>query len=249
MNCIIVEDEHRAVKHLEHQLQLSGHDVHVLSRMDSVDHTVAWLKNNQADLIFLDIELADGLSFEIFDHVEVRTPVVFTTSYNQYVTRAFDVNSISYLLKPVKLEQLKATLDKYLFLYPKNAEGPALNEKVTSLNRGYQKRFLIQTGTDIKTIPTDDVAYFQIQNKRFLTLTCKNRQQYLVDTTMEQLEQRLDPEVFFRINRQFIVRVDAITKMHRIGKGRIKVEVNPESKDEMIISADRAADFRNWLNI
>jgi two-component system, LytTR family, response regulator LytT len=247
MNCIIIEDEPRAIKHLEHQLKLTGHEITVQTRLDSIDTTVAWLKSNETHLIFLDIELADGLSFEIFDHVQVKTPVIFTTSYNQYITKAFDVNSISYLLKPVNLEQLKSALNKYDFLYP--IRELAINEKVSNLNQGYQKRFMVQTGGLIKTIPVENVAYFRIQNKRFLTITCKDRQQYLLDGTMELLEQRLDPEIFFRINRQFIVRIDAISKMHRMGKGRIKIEVSPDTNDDMIISSEKAPEFRSWLNI
>lgn len=245
MNCIIVEDEHRSVKHLENLLASSGHEINVLDRIDTVERAVEWLQHNTADLIFMDIQLSDGLSFEIFDHVQLKTPVVFTTSYNQYITKAFDVNSISYLLKPVNQDGVNAALKKFQFLYP---EDKPINEKVVSLNQEYQKRFLVQSGAAMQTIMVNDVAYVQVQNKRYMVLTTKDKQQHLLDGTMEVLEQRLDPDLFFRLNRQCIVHVNAIGKIHRMDKGRVKIETNPECKEEIIVSAEKAASFKNWLN-
>jgi two-component system response regulator LytT len=245
INCIIIEDEFRSVQHLENQLALTGYEVNVLERIDTVEHAVAWLKNNTADIIFMDIQLGDGLSFEIFDHIQLKTPVIFTTSYNQYITKAFDVNSISYLLKPVNQEGLKGALEKFRFLYEKDT---TLNDKIININRDHQKRFLVQSGSAMQSVMVNDVAYFQVQNKRFLVLTTKDRQQHLLDITMEILEQRLDPELFFRLNRQFIVNIHSIHKIHRLDKGRVRIETMPECKEEIIVSAEKSASFKDWLN-
>lgn len=247
MNCIIIEDGHRARKHLENQLTLTGYDVNVVERIDSVELAVSWLKKNHTDLIFLDIQLGDGLSFEIFDHVEVSTPVIFTTSYDQYITRAFDVNSLSYLLKPVKVESLKTALDKYFRLYIKE-EAPAVNDKVIHIKQEYQKRFLVQKGNLMQSVPVDDVAYLYIQSKGTLILISRNNEQYLVENTLDRLEYRLDPDMFFRINRQYIVNINAIKSGIPHDSVRIKLEVEPPSKEELIVSSKRARHFKEWLD-
>lgn len=246
MNCIIVEDGERALKHLESQLALTGYKMEVIARIDSVESAVAWLKNNHTDLIFLDIQLGDGLSFEIFDHLQVKTPVIFTTSFDQYVTRAFDVNSISYILKPVKVDQLRAALDKYNFLYNGTA---SVNEQIITMQQTYQKRFLVQSAKLIKSISVDDVAYLRIQDGRHLVLITRSGQQFLLENTLERLEKRLDPEIFFRINRQFMINIDAINNMSNHDGIRIKVETLPASKEEMIVSSTRINKFKTWLSI
>ncbi len=184
INCIIIEDEYRTAQHLENQLALSGYEIQVLDKIDTVERSVAWLKQNTADLIFMDIELGDGLSFEIFDHVALKTPVVFATSFNQYITKAFDVNSISYLLKPVNQEGLRAALEKFKFLYEKEEPASTLNEKNKCAAQWFSKAFPgTVRGWPCKSIMVSDIAYFQVQNKRFLILTTKDRQQRLLDTT------------------------------------------------------------------
>jgi two-component system response regulator LytT len=246
MDCIIIEDGIRAQKHLENQLALTGYDVNIKKRIDSVEMAVSWLKNNSADLIFLDIQLGDGLSFEIFDHVEVNTPVIFTTSYDQYITRAFDVNSISYLLKPVEVESLKSALDKYNRLH--GAEPQPINDSVIQIRQEYQKRFIVQKGSIIKSIRTEDVAYLYIQSKGLLILITKYNEQYLVENTLERLEHRLDPDKFFRINRQYILNIDAINIMTPYDDARIKIETNPPCKEELLVSFKRVRNFREWLD-
>ncbi len=246
MNCIIIEDEDMAVERLEDQLGQTGHDVKVIARIDSVKQAVSWLQENHADLIFLDVQLGDGLAFEIFDHVQVRTPVIFTTSYDQYMTRAFEVNSLSYLLKPAKVESLKLAIDKYHFL---EKQGAAINEKILPFHNQHQKRFLVRSGSLSQPIFADDIAYFYVQNKRFLFINTKNKQQFLYDSTLEILEQRLDPERFFRINRQFIINIDIVRQLQAFdNKGRIKLETEPANKEEMIVSISKALEFKNWLD-
>lgn len=248
MNCIIIEDERHAVKHLENELALTGFKCEVLARIDSITEAVKWLKENHTDLIFLDVQLADGISFEIFDHIQVKTPVIFITSYDQYITKAFEINSISYLLKPVDADSLRLALQKFEFLYMQQDEDASINQKVIPLNAEYQKRFIVNAGSKILTIPAEEAAYFKVENKRFLIITTKNRQQHLIDTTMETLERRVDPSRFFRINRQYIIHINAIREMQRLENGRIKIDTDPPCKEELIVSGDRASDFKHWLN-
>lgn len=246
MNCIIIEDERPSARHLENQLSLTDRSINVQHKMGTVEEAVEWLRGNKTDLIFLDIQLGDGISFEIFDHIQVKTPVIFTTSYDQYLARAFEVNSISYLLKPIKQESLKNALDKFGLLYG-NQEDEVINPKIFDINRSYQKRLLIHSGSAMKTIEVDDVAFFHIEN-RFLVLTTAERQQHVIDGSLDILEERLDPQKFFRLNRQFIINIKAISNMQRLDSGQILIETSPPSKTEMILSAKRATEFKNWLN-
>ena len=244
MDCIIIEDEQKAVKRLEAQLQSVGHSIQVLARLDSVEGAVAWLGNNRTDLIFLDIQLGDGLGFEIFDHLEIKTPVIFTTSYDEYITRAFEVNSISYLFKPIILDDLKSAIDKYQFLY-----GNTVNEKVLLLNQHPQQRFMVKNGNSVKPIAAKDVAYFYIQDRHFLFLVTKDKTQYLYASTLEILDQRLDPKQFFRINRQCIINADIIKEVSSLDNSRLKIDTEPVFKNEMVVSRHRITEFRLWLDL
>jgi DNA-binding LytR/AlgR family response regulator len=248
MNCIIVEDGQEAAEYLEYQLGSVDTPLEVMARITSVKDAVSWLKHHQTDLIFLDIQLSDGLSFEIFDHVQVNTPVIFTTSYDQYAIKAFEVNSISYLLKPVKLDSLKSAMDKFMQLKGKMALPESFNSRVAPLQQEYQKRFLIESGTSFKYIQVEDIAYFRIQSGRYLIIIAKDGQQYLYENTLERLEQRLDPVKFFRINRQFIISIDAIRHMESYDSRRIKVDITPECKDELIVAMTKVVEFKDWLN-
>jgi two-component system response regulator LytT len=246
MDCIIIEDEGKAVKRLEAQLQLMDRDVHVSARLDSVEDAVSWLGNNHTDLIFLDIQLGDGLGFEIFDHVQVRTPVIFITSYDEYLSRAFEVNSISYLLKPIILDDLKTALEKFSFLHEGNR---SINERIIQMNQHYQRRFMVKKGNSSKPISVNDVAYFYIQNKHFLFLVMKDKTQYLYDSSLELLEKRLDPKIFFRINRQCIISADIVKEVSIYDNSRLRIETEPLFKIEMIVSRHRITEFRAWLDL
>ncbi len=243
MNCIIVEDEHYAAEHLMHQIKSTGLDVDVIATIDTVEHAVSWLKTNRSDLIFLDIELADGLSFEIFDHVYVNTPVIFTTSFEQYSMKAFDINSVAYLLKPVNADKLRMAIDKYRNIYEDHG---FINEKISRLNQEYQRRFLVQTGNAVKSIPVEEVSYIQVQ-KKYLVVTVHSGQQYLFDGTLDLLENRLDPLSFFRVNRQFIVSINAIDTISHHSRGRLRMDTLPRCKEDIIVSAERTRELKAWL--
>jgi DNA-binding LytR/AlgR family response regulator len=205
---------------------------------------VLWLKTNKTDLIFMDIQLEDGSSFSIFDHVQIDTPIIFTTSYDSYALEAFKKNGIAYLLKPIDIEDLDAALQKYSRWFL-NTETVA---ELAGIASPFQKRFLVQLPTTLHSIEAADIAFFYVQNKQVFLVT-KLGNKYPFDSTLELLEKRLNPDSFFRINRQFIIRRNAITEMHAETRGRVKIITDPVSKEEMIVSIDRAVDFKNWLNI
>lgn len=241
---VIIEDVHHAAEHLELLLQQSRHSVEVIARLDSVKKAVEWLKDNTADLIFLDIQLRNDLCFDIFDHVQVTTPVIFTTSYDQYIVKSFELNNLAYLLKPIEEDDLHAALDKYRLLYDTTQN---INEKILPLHAGYQKRFMVQSGKAVKSIPAESVAYIRVQ-KNYVVLTTKDARQYVLGTTLDTLEQRLNTEMFFRINRQFIISIDAIDDMFVHTKGRLKITTTPPCKEDLLVGVEKAPDFKNWLN-
>lgn len=246
MKCIIIEDESYAAIYLEKQLREYMADIEVQAKIDTVEESVAWLKNNETDLIFLDIQLGDGLSFEIFDHVKVSTPIIFTTSYERYAIKAFDQNSIAYLLKPIKKSDLLKALDKYDYLYPPNE---ITGHKISQLNKDFQSKFIVHSGNVLETLRTPDIAYFRLQNKRYLFLTTKENRQFIYDSSLELLETRLNPAQFFRINRQYIINKDIVVKATVLDRGRMLLHTSPESKEELVVSIGRAKDFKDWMAV
>jgi DNA-binding LytR/AlgR family response regulator len=245
MNCIIVEDEQDAAEYLEFQLKEAEVSIDILARITTVKKAVLWLKQYQTDLIFLDIQLADGLSFEIFDHVDITTPVIFTTSYDYYAIQAFELNSVSYLLKPISRALLSSAVQKFNKLYPQQT---LINDKITTIQTDFQKRFFVQSGSSYKSIPVEEISYFRIQNGRYLIMVTQTGDQFLIENTLERLEQRLDANMFFRINRQFIININAISDMVGYDRGRIKIITKPECKEEMVVAIHKAHSFKHWLN-
>lgn len=252
LNVLIIEDEHLAAKRLIRLLKEAEPEARILDTLDTVKSSVAWLEENEADLIFLDIHLADGNSFSIFDQVEVNTPIIFSTAYDQYAIKAFKVNSVDYLLKPIEKEELAASLAKF----KKNrsaAEAPVIDiQAITKVLRAsrqkeYQKRFMVSSGDKIKSILVEEVAYFFGQQK-FVFLITHDGRQHIIDQTLTQLEELLDPENFYRINRQFIISYTAIDNMIAWSKSRVKVELNPPSDIEAIVSIEKSKYFKDWLN-
>lgn len=244
LKCAIIEDEQLVAGYLSSLLEECEQEIQVAAVLDSVSSAVLWLKNNEVDLLFLDVQLGDGLVFNIFDNLQVNVPVIFTTSYDAYAIKAFELNSIAYLLKPINRKELQQALDKYDKWYIPQVK--RVGELVQG-NVAYQRRFLVQSGTVLKSITEDKIAYLYVQG-RHLFITDKEGSQYLFDQTLDALESRLDPEVFFRINRQFIVSYHFIQKMHPFTRGRLKLVMEPASKEDMIVSIERANEFKSWLN-
>jgi len=248
MNVIIVEDELLAANNLELLLHSIDKDISILAKIQSVRNALQWLSTNQCDLIFLDIQLSDGNAFEIFEQIDVRTPVIFTTAYDQYAIRAFKHNSIDYLLKPINQSELAQSIRKY-YILNENRILPDFKQLIDFLNNPvqYQERFLVNAGQKLRTVKTSDIAYIHV-NEKGVFLCTKENKSYDINYTLEKLEEILDPKKFFRINRQFIVNVDSIENMHIVSKSRLKLDLKPKPEDEVIVSVNNVADFKLWLN-
>ncbi len=250
MKILIIEDEKVAASRLEKMLLEIDPDIQVMAKTGTITESAKWLLNNQADLIFLDIQLSDGISFSIFDQVNVNTPVILTTAYDQYAIKAFQLNSIAYLLKPIRKNELEDSLQKYKKLKSAySIDFESLLAGIQGKQPDYKKRFLIQIGDKIKKIETNEIAWFYALEKNIFLKTFKGGSS-AVDYTLDALENLLYPEQFFRINRKYLINMDAIEGMTAFSRGRVKIKLNPPAEDEMetIVSVERAANFKKWLN-
>jgi DNA-binding LytR/AlgR family response regulator len=250
MNVLIIEDEALAAERLEKMLIELDPGIHVLEKLGSVKESVKWLMTNTPDLLFLDIQLSDGLSFSIFDHVTVNTPVIFTTAYDKYAIKAFDLNSVYYLLKPIRRDELAQSLNKYKSL--KAAMGIDFGNLLSAIGnktQEYRKRFLIQIGDKFRKVETTEIAYFYALDKNVFLRTFDGSF-YPTELSLDSLEKVIDPSVFFRINRQYIINMDSISKMYAWSRSRIKLILKPAPYDnlEIIVSIDRAAEFKKWMD-
>lgn len=250
MKVLIIEDEPLAAEKLTSLILELHSDFQICGTIRSVLEAVRWLQTNTADLIFLDIQLSDGLSFRIFEEIHVSTPIIFTTAYDQYAIRAFDVNSIDYLLKPIQKVELKQSLAKFQELRSYGSEELlAVLKHLKNEHIGYKNRFLITIGEQLKTIRTIEIAYFFARDKAVYLRTFSAKD-IPIDYSLEQLETELDPSEFFRINRSCLLNIQAIEKMYSWSSSRIKLTVNPPSDDDSvtIVSVKRTAEFKEWLN-
>jgi two-component system, LytTR family, response regulator len=250
MKVLIVEDEQMTAQRLEKLILEIEPSCTVLAQCESIEETVNWLKTHtEPDLIFLDIQLADGSSFEIFKQVDVHCPVIFTTAFDQYAIQAFKVNSIDYLLKPIKKAELANAFKKYkkanqVEVLAKNYK--QLAELVGQQRVEYKKRFMIKIGQQMKVVNIEDVAYFYIDQK-IVYLATKEARNYPIDFSLDQMENLLDPQRFFRINRAFIISIDSIEKMISYSKSRVKIKLKPECQLDSVSSTDRSGLFKEWL--
>lgn len=252
MKCIIFEDEQPAASRLQKLIQEIDPAIQVIEVLDSIKSGIHYLQTNKTpDLIFSDIHLADGLSFEIFSNVKTNYPVIFTTAYEQYAINAFKLNSVDYLLKPIKKEDLSYAISKYQSQFkkaplPASVDYASMMDAIQSVKKDYQKRIVIRFGDTIKTIEIDDIAYFYTENK--INFLCsKTSQNYPVDFNLDELEQILNPKLFYRINRQFIVNINAIQKMVVVSKSRVKLTLFPGTALDTIVSTERSSLFKEWL--
>lgn len=251
MKVLIVEDEDLAVKKLRKTLESLGEAIEVTGVTDSIKATVDWLHSNPLpDLILMDIELADGQSFEIFKLTDVKSPVIFTTSYDEYALKAFKVNSVDYLLKPVQQEELQAALNKY-----KKLKGESNNLSIDNLvkelqqklqPREYRKRFLVKHAQKLVSIEVEDIAYFYSDGRLNFFKTTDNRK-FVVDYTMDELEEMLDPVQYFRISRSFYVSVDSIDKIDDYFGNRLILQLKPAVDKEALVSREKVTDFKKWM--
>lgn len=248
LKVLIVEDEELAAMRLKSLLEEVQLEMEVVARTESVVESVGWLNQNEVDLIFLDIHLSDGLSFQIFDQLSIKTPVIFTTAYDQYAIKAFQKNGIGYLLKPFEKKDLEEALDKFqLYFKSGQVDYQALATAIKGEAPSYQKRFLVYAGNKIQTIAASNVAYFMADQK-VVFLYAASGKRFMVDFSLDKLESLLDPEHFFRINRQFILNIQSIRNMYAYSKGRVKIDLEPASPKEAIVSVERSPRFKSWLN-
>lgn len=248
MKVILVEDEKHARDNLEHLLLNIAPEIEILAKLESVKRTVEWLQNNQADLIFLDIHLADDLSFKIFEEIKVTTPVIFTTAYDKYALKAFKVNSIDYLLKPIDEEELAASIEKFKSTQiATKVDYSQLQNILNQPQKSYQQRFLVTRRDKIRSLTLDQIAFFEGED-RYVYLINKEGNRFIVDYKLSDLEEILDPEIFFRLNRSFIAHFDAIDTITGVSKSRLKVDLIPKAKRDIIVSSANTKHFKAWLN-
>ncbi len=250
MNIVIIEDEKLAAERLCDLIADIDPGIRVMDTLESVSRSVAWLQRHEPDLIFMDIKLADGLCFDIFDQIKVKTPVIFTTAYDQYAIKAFKLNSVDYLLKPLRKRELQDAIDKYRTLQSTiQPDFESLLQALKERNPEYKKQFLIQVGDRIITVTTNRIAYFYAMEK-YVFCNTFDKHSYTLDFSLDRLQQILDPNQFFRINRQMIINIDAIGGMVAFSRARIKVELTPPEPGNLkaLVSTERSPAFKAWLD-
>ena len=251
MNILLIEDEAAAAKRLNELVFIAEPSAFVLATLESVASTIQWLKNNNSpDLIISDIQLADGICFDIFKQIPVSVPVIFTTAYDEYTLKAFKLNSIDYLLKPVDIEELRFAFAKYHSL--KQSDDTRMNEKLLNLvtqikNDNYRSRFLIKEADKLLTVGEDKVNWLQADGN-LVYLCTDTGQKHMIDEPLDELEQTLAPVSFFRLNRQYITRIGAIDSIHNHFNGRLKINLKHSTDKEIFVSREKASLFKKWLN-
>jgi two-component system, LytTR family, response regulator LytT len=249
LKIVIVEDELIAAKNLEKLICEIEPEVVILAILSSVKQAVEWFSKNQAELIFMDIQLSDGLSFKIFEQVTLNAPVIFTTAFDQYAIKAFKSNGIDYLLKPIDAEEVRAALKKFNSL-SRNTIDFEILKNILAGNKAiaeYKQRFMVQAGNRIRSIPTEDIRYFYFIEKSVFISTSDNHR-YPSEYSLDKLEELVNPDSFFRINRRLLVSFQSISKISTLSKSRIKLELTPSFEEEVLVSFNKTPAFREWLN-
>lgn len=254
ISALIIEDEELSAKRLLRLLKPYSDRIEITHQFQNISETVSFLSlhKNEVDLIFLDIHLADGQSFEIFEQIKIDTPIIFTTAYNQYALAAFRHTSIDYLTKPIQEEDLNRSMEKFFRLFQQKDTRPqidyqALAKALQPAQEGYKKRFLVQAGAKIRSINIEDVALFYAQNKACYLITQSGRR-YDINFTLEKVLNHLNQDIFFRVNRKVIVKIDTIQELYQYSKSRYKIELNPSPGFDVFISTDKLSEFKKWMN-
>lgn len=250
MNIIIIEDEKPAARLLERKIEKLGYSITTL--LHSVEESLLWFQNNShPDLIFLDIQLSDGLSFEIFEQIDIKSAVIFTTAYNEYALRAFKLNSIDYLLKPIDEEELATAISKFANQFQVNSvsnlDFEAIKRMlVNPISKEYRKRFSVKIGQQIKVIDVAEIECLYSENKGTYIHTSDNRD-YLIDSSLEVVEAELNPNDFFRISRKYIIPLQSVKEIQVYSNSRLKISLPTYKADEVIVARERVSDFKEWL--
>lgn len=252
MKVLIVEDESPAAQRLETLvLSLIG-DAEIVGMIGSVKNAVEWFRNNAApDVVLMDIQLADGISFQVFDQCEVKSPVIFTTAYDEYAIRAFKVNSVDYILKPIDKQELLVALNKVVNIKRSETEVALLmksmSEAMTMLTRNFKSRFVVKVGEHLHTIEVSKILFFYSQEKITFCSTIENRN-FILDYSLDDLEEMLDPRRFFRINRRYVVSSEAIMDIISYTNSRLKLILSGSSDNDVIVARERVQEFKDWLD-
>lgn len=258
MNVVVIEDERLTAQRLISLIKKYDASIHVLAQIASVADAISWFQTHpvaSVDLAFMDIHLEDGDSFQIISKLNLMTPVIFTTAFDDYMIKAFKVNSIDYLLKPVNYEELAAALDKFRSLRSGKefqtesiqADLKALMNQLSQQNNPpFKDRFMVTVGTKIRSIQTESIAYFYLEEKTVLLVT-HDGTTLPIDYSLDKLMQIIDPKQFFRVSRQFVVSLKSIQMVHTISVGKLKLDLMPKTKQEVAVSGDRVSDFKEWL--
>ena len=251
MKVLIIEDEPLAAERLGNLVRELHAEIQLVATLDSVQRSVVWLSQNTVDLIFMDIQLADGLSFEIFEKIEIKTPVIFTTAYNEYALKAFKVNSIDYILKPIDKEELTAAYKKYQTLTQRPAAPAKMLESIgyamQMLTKKYKERFVIKVGEHLKSIEVKEILFFFSLEKTTFAQTNDGRK-HILDFTLDQLEGLLDPAQYFKINRKYIVSMAGVQDMISHTNSRIKLVLKTSDDADVIVARERVQEFKEWLD-
>jgi DNA-binding LytR/AlgR family response regulator len=250
MKAIIVEDEPLSAMHLKTLLSKTAPEIVVIKILDSIKSTVNYLQENKNfDLIFLDIHLADGNSFEIFQQIEISKPIIFTTAYDEYAIKAFKVNSIDYLLKPIGLIDLKTAINKYNSQNLNQVSNTSSQQKniLEMITKTNKTRFIVKLGENLSSIKIEDIAFFSAEDG-IVILTSNDGKRYPIDYTMDVLEGLINQDIFFRINRQMILNINQIQQVQTYFNGRYKIKLKHIINDNIIVSRERVSDFKKWLD-
>ncbi|MCE2994126.1 MAG: LytR/AlgR family response regulator transcription factor [Cyclobacteriaceae bacterium] len=251
MNLVLLEDEQPALRHLKRMIEEVAPQTRIVAEFDSVESATAWFQSNiEYDLVISDIQLSDGLSLAVFKSIKMVKPIVFTTAFDHYAIEAFKVNGIDYLLKPIKAEDLRAAFDKYKTFYKAASSSSVDIERLLMQIAGqekiYKTRLLVHFRDELKSIPVDTIAFIHSEN-RTSHLYTKTGEMLILDQNMEELESQLNPQHFFRANRQFIISFNSIKSSHAHFNGKIKIILTLPTKEEVIVSREKSADFKAWL--
>ncbi len=249
MKVVIIEDEQPAVRKLTRLLGEIDPDIEIVDILQSVEQTINWFLHNPVpDLMFMDIQLEDGLCFEIFEKSHIKTPVIFTTAYDEYILKAFKVNSVDYLLKPIALMELKNALEKFREYHSHNTNFTRIESVLNQIQSRTKERFLVKIGEHYKSVPTTDISCFYIRERSnfILVNTGKN---YPVEYSLDRIEQLVDSRLFFRVNRNYIVNFSAIQDIIAYSSNRLKIVLkNRNENDEILVSRERVSEFKRWMD-
>ncbi len=251
LNVLIIEDEAPAYRRLNTLLGQNHADLRVVELIDSVTEAIKWLRNHRSpDLIFSDIQLSDGLSFEIYEAVEIACPIIFTTAYDSYMLDAFKTNGIEYLLKPIQEDDLDRSIKKFRKFAEEKSSVPQMAELLDAIRRQepkYKERFLIKLGTKLIPVQTEDVHYFY-SAEGHTHLVLRSGKSYLVEQPLDELENQLSPLQFFRLNRQVLASVASIDQIHQYFKGKLKIKLSPPTEFDVVISREKSRSFKDWMD-